>query len=233
MADTQDNPFASVLGANVLTPPSDIAGALQGLVSPDDARMQQLRGGLAAGLTAAANNWNKPALAAFAGGAGGALQGINQAAQQQSDNRLKAVQAALQAWQAGDIPGLRRAQTDYYRALAQRMAGPQGPAPQPPPSPASAPNAALQPGNPTGGALAFGQGKAAAAPVGPQTGLSPSTAGSSLMAGLPAIPAGVPSGAAFSPSRNQWRSSDGRLFDMGGSEVPLSGAGTSQPPEMA
>jgi hypothetical protein len=216
MTDTTDNPFAAILGSNVLAPPSDIAGALQGLINPGDGGMQQLRGGLAAGLTAAANNWNKPALAAFAGGAGGALQGVNQASQQQTDNRLKAVQAALQAWQAGDIPGLRRAQADYYRALAQRTAAPQA-APMPPPA-SPAPSAAAPPSGPPA--------------LGP-TGSNPSTAGASLMAGLPTIPTGVPSGAAFSPSRNQWRSSDGRLFDMAGNEVPPSGAGLPPSSEIA
>jgi hypothetical protein len=195
MDDTSENPFAGILGSNVLAPPSDIAGALQGLINPGDAGMQQLRGGLAAGLTAAANNWNKPALTTFAGGAGGALQGVNQAAQQQTDNRLKAVQAALQAWQAGDIGALRRAQAAYYRAVAEHAAMTAAPPAQPAPSAAQAVHAAV---------VNSASTTPSAAPATPAAHAEPER------------PPGVPAEAVYSPL---WRMADGRLFGADGAII--------------
>ena len=38
--------------------------------------------------------------------------------------------------------------------------------------------------------------------------------------GAPARPGGVPEGSAYSPSRKQWRSPDGKMFDASGKAVP-------------
>ena len=61
------------------------------------------RASLGAGLTAVANNWNKPALAAFAGGAGAALQGTGQAEQQQDKRQSDNLNALIHAYQVGDM----------------------------------------------------------------------------------------------------------------------------------
>ena len=226
--DIQEPAFASVLGTSALpaSPPASSGGSLQSMLGLDDNQMQRLSGGLGAGLTAAANNWNKPGLAAFAGGAGGALQGSSQAQQQQVDNRLKAVQAALQAWQAGDIGALRRAQAEYYRAMTPAVAArsPQSPEPATAPPPANGPMSpanrgfgppAIQYGSPSGQAQ-----PQLAAPVNPVAfSPSPIQTASSATDGFPSRPAGVPFGAAYSPSRNKWRSSDGRYFDSSGQQV--------------
>jgi hypothetical protein len=66
---------------------------------------------LGAGLSSAGQNWNKPAAAAFASGAGAALQG-GQGQNQQQDARLKALHAAIAALKVGDL-------TSYQLALAQ------------------------------------------------------------------------------------------------------------------
>lgn len=79
----------------------------QGTLSPNS----QFMSALGAGLSAAGQNWNKPALAAFASGAGAALQGGQQWNNQQQDSRLKALHAAIAAWKVGDLAG-------YHQALA-------------------------------------------------------------------------------------------------------------------
>jgi hypothetical protein len=71
---------------------------------------------LGAGLSSAGQNWNKPAAAAFASGAGAALQGGQQWQNQLQDAKVKAVHAALAAWKIGDMAALRQ-QTANLRAL--------------------------------------------------------------------------------------------------------------------
>jgi hypothetical protein len=91
----------------------------QGALGPNS----QFMAALGAGLNAAGQNWNKPALAAFASGAGAALQGGQQWSHQQQDGRLKALHAAIAAWKAGDIAGYHQALA-LFRALAAPAAGP-------------------------------------------------------------------------------------------------------------
>jgi len=203
----QHNAFESVLGTSALpaSPPASSGGSLQSMLGLDDNQMQRLAGGLGAGLTAAANNWNKPGLAAFAGGAGGALQGSSQAQQQQVDNRLKAVQAALQAWQAGDIGALRRAQAEYYRAITPKPAAAEPARPVPPP--AQAVHAAI---------------------VNPPEPAAPASANPA--SAPPERPPGVPPEAVYSPL---WRAPDGRLFGADGAVLSAAAAGGGAAPVSA
>lgn len=93
---------------------------------------------LGAGLSSAGQNWNKPAAAAFASGAGAAIQGGQQVQQQQQDARLKALQAAIAAWKVGDLAAYHQAIVNLRAALApQRAAAPSAPAPSPAPAPAA------------------------------------------------------------------------------------------------
>jgi hypothetical protein len=89
---------------------------------------------LGAGLSSAGQNWNKPAMAAFASGAGTALQGGQQWSNQQQDTRLKALHAAIAAWKAGDIAAYGRALA-MFRAAGAPLATPTGPAHLMPPVP--------------------------------------------------------------------------------------------------
>lgn len=101
---------------------------------------------LGAGLSSAGQNWNKPAAAAFAAGAGGAIQGGQQFQQQQQDAKLKALQAAIAAWKVGDI-------TAYHQAIVNLRAAsaPQrGPAPSAPSAASTAPPPPAPPASTTG-----------------------------------------------------------------------------------
>ena len=87
---------------------------------------------LGAGLSSAGQNWNKPAAAAFASGAGAAIQGGQQSLNQQQDAKLKALHAAIAAWKVGDMAA-------YHQALIRlRDAGAPRPASAAPPSAAPA-----------------------------------------------------------------------------------------------
>ena len=103
----------------------EILGLLQpqqpqgGVLNPNS----QFLAALGAGLNAAGQNWNKPALAAFASGAGAALQGGQQWNNQQQDAKLKALHAAIAAWRVGDIGGYYQALA-LFRALSAPTAGP-------------------------------------------------------------------------------------------------------------
>jgi hypothetical protein len=83
----------------------------------------QFLAALGAGLSSAGQNWNKPASAAFASGAGAALQGGQQWNNQQQDAKLKALHAAIAAWRVGDIGGYYQALA-LFRALSAPTAGP-------------------------------------------------------------------------------------------------------------
>src|ERR1043166_7555619 len=73
--------------------------------------MPNFMASLGAGLNSARQNWNKPPAAAFASGAGAAIQGGQQWSNQQQDLKLKALHAAIGAWKVGDMAG-------YQQALA-------------------------------------------------------------------------------------------------------------------
>ena len=125
--------------------PSQILGMLRpqqpqgGVLNPNS----QFMAALGAGLSSAGQNWNKPALAAFASGAGAALQGGQQRNNQQQDAKLKALHAAIAAWKTGDMVGYRQA------LINLRTAGAPAPAPAaPPPGPAAAPAATPPSGEP-------------------------------------------------------------------------------------
>ena len=107
----------------------------------------QFMAALGAGLSSAGQNWNKPALAAFASGAGAALQGGQQWNNQQQDAKLKALHAAIAAWKTGDMAGYRQA------LINLRTAGAPAPA-APPPGPAAAPAAPPPLGEPPPGPAA-------------------------------------------------------------------------------
>lgn len=95
---------------------------------------------LGAGLSSAGQNWSKPAAAAFASGAGAAIQGGQSYDNQLQSAKLKALQTAIAAWKVGDLAAYHQA-TVNLRALS---------APQPRPA-TSAPPAATAPAPPTNG----------------------------------------------------------------------------------
>jgi hypothetical protein len=86
--------------------------------------MPNFMASLGAGLSSAGQNWNKPAMAAFASGAGAAIQGGQALQQHQQKDRLALVNLALHAWQIGDM-------ATYHQALiklrAARVASPAAP----------------------------------------------------------------------------------------------------------
>src|ERR1043166_9171881 len=98
--------------ANALAPPANSGG----LFGPNAGRVMAALG---AGLSSAGANWNKPAAAAFASGAGAALQGGEQWAQQQQNARLKALHAAIAAWKGGDMTGYQQALANFAAAKPQ------------------------------------------------------------------------------------------------------------------
>jgi hypothetical protein len=102
----------------------------QGVFSPNS----QFMAALGAGLNSAGQNWNKPALAAFASGAGAALQGGQQWNNQQQDAKLKALHAAIAAWKTGDIGAYHQALIDLRAAAAPSPAAPPSGAPALPPA---------------------------------------------------------------------------------------------------
>jgi hypothetical protein len=91
----------------------------QGVLSPNS----QFMAALGAGLSSAGQNWNKPPAAAFASGAGAALQGGQQWNNPQQDAKLKALHAAIAAWKAGDLAAYYQALA-IFRATAASAAGP-------------------------------------------------------------------------------------------------------------
>ena len=130
---------------------------------------------LGAGLSSAGQNWNKPAAAAFAGGAGAALQGGQQFQQQQQDARIKALHTAIAAWKVGDLAAYRQALVDFRTASAAPPA-PSAPAAGATSVPSAAPAAA------TGGAAAVSSAApvvANNAPAAAGAGASPAFAGTS------------------------------------------------------
>jgi hypothetical protein len=104
-----------------------------GVFGPNTGRVMSALG---AGLSSAGQNWNKPAMAAFASGAGAALQGAQQFDNQVQDAKLKALHAAIAAFKAGDIAAYHRSLADYHKTLAEekRHARPAPPPPGPPES---------------------------------------------------------------------------------------------------
>ena len=128
----------------------------QGAFSPNS----QFMAALGAGLSSAGQNWNKPAMAAFASGAGAALQGGQQWNNQQQDARLKALHAAIAAWKAGDIAAYRQALVNLRAAGAPSLAAPSGPAAPPdgaipPPDEAAPGKSPASPPRPAPDALAM------------------------------------------------------------------------------
>jgi hypothetical protein len=105
----------------------------QDMFSPNS----QFMAALGAGLNAAGQNWNKPALAALASGAGAALQGGQQWNNQQQDARLKALHAAIAAWKTGDMGAYHQALINLRAAGAPSLTPPPAaPAPREPVAPA-------------------------------------------------------------------------------------------------
>jgi hypothetical protein len=99
---------------------------------------------LGAGLSSAGQNWNKPAAAAFASGAGAAIQGGQQSSNQLQDARLKALHAAIAAWKVGDLAAYHQALVQFRAASAPPSGAPANPSPAAPAAvpPSSAPAAA-------------------------------------------------------------------------------------------
>jgi hypothetical protein len=97
--------------------------------------MPNFMASLGAGLSSAGQNWNKPAMAAFASGAGAAIQGGQALQQQQQKDRLALVNLALHAWQTGDMATYRKALINLRGA---RAAAPAAPPAAPPTSPGAA-----------------------------------------------------------------------------------------------
>jgi hypothetical protein len=88
-----------------------------GLFGPNTGRFMSALG---AGLSSAGQNWNKPAAAAFASGAGAAIQGGDKAQQQLVHNQIAALNAAIQAFRAGDMIAYHRSLADYHQAIAEQ-----------------------------------------------------------------------------------------------------------------
>jgi hypothetical protein len=108
----------SLASASAPGMPPAMGGALTpqvnggGLFGPNTGRVMAALG---AGLASAGANWNKPGAAAFASGAGAALQGGQQWDAQQQDAKLKALHAAIAAWKTGDMAA-------YHQAIANLRA---------------------------------------------------------------------------------------------------------------
>ena len=139
-----------------------IGRQLPGLLRPPQTggfNMPTFLASLGAGLSSAGQNWNKPAAAAFAGGAGAAIQGGQQAANQQQDAKLKALQTAIAAWKVGDLAAYRQALLDLRaasatgRAQAQSAPAAAAPVAATPVAPTPAPPAPSPPGTSTGPTL--------------------------------------------------------------------------------
>jgi hypothetical protein len=84
---------------------SGYAGFLQRLLGTERNNPNQnlmTRGSLGAGLSSVAQNWNKPAMAAFAGGAGASIEGGEK-------TMLALINEAIKARQLGDMAAYRRA----------------------------------------------------------------------------------------------------------------------------
>jgi hypothetical protein len=121
---------AGAWGGNL---PPFLTGAFNSLASPQadggifGPNTGRFMAGLGAGLQSVGQNWNKPGGAAFAASAGSAIQGGQQYANQQQDQKLKLVQAAIHAWQLGDMEMYRRAmlglQTLKANDLSQHRQG--------------------------------------------------------------------------------------------------------------
>ena len=132
-------PSAPAAPAPATTPPAPSAGGIDlrqilGLLQPQQTsgfNMPAFMSSLGAGLASAGQNWNKPAMAAFASGAGAALQGGQQGNNQQQDAKLKALHAAIAAWKAGDVAAYRQALINLRAAGAPSLAPPSGPAAPP------------------------------------------------------------------------------------------------------
>jgi hypothetical protein len=118
--------------------PPWVAGLLPsppgGMFGPNTGRVMSALG---AGLSSAGQNWNKPALAAFASGAGAALQGGQQFDNQVQDAKLKALHAAIAAFKVGDLAAYHRSLADYHKTLADEKRQHTRPATPPPAPPES------------------------------------------------------------------------------------------------
>lgn len=196
-------PGASPVVSNGAVPAVDGALGGQGL----GALQPQPQGGfsaprfmasLGAGLSSAGQNWNKPAAAAFAGGAGAALQGGQSYDNQLQSLKLKALQAAIAAYKVGDMSAYRQA-TLNLRALTAQPRRPAAPAPAAPTSPASAPanNPPAAPAAPTPPASAPPNNPPAAPAGAAGNGSGPTTSGSPAPAAATPAPSG---GSAARPS---------------------------------
>jgi hypothetical protein len=110
------------------TPPQQnpLLGAI-GMDPADPRGARAFRAALGQGLSSVANNWNKPAGAAFAGGVGAALQGGAAAEKEQNqqdfaqqkfwaDQMNAALDRAIKARAEGDIANFRQASIDIQRA---------------------------------------------------------------------------------------------------------------------
>jgi hypothetical protein len=117
--------------------PSEIPGGAQGLLATIGRSSlfnmsPQQAAGLGAGLKAVAANWNKPALAAFAGSAGAAIEGQQQETDRQFAQRQQAAQQKfmqsstafkdmLAAQQENNMTAYREAQAKYLGARADAL----------------------------------------------------------------------------------------------------------------
>jgi hypothetical protein len=115
--------IARALGG-ALNPPTGKAGGILGNVfGMDPGQASRFMSGLGTGLASVGQNWNKPMGAAFAASAGSAIQGGQQAQNQQQDQRLKSINAAIHAWQIGDMAKYHQSLADYHAALVSAKSG--------------------------------------------------------------------------------------------------------------
>jgi hypothetical protein len=105
---------------SALAPQTQNAGGLLGSLGLNADQAGRIMSGLGGGLSSAGQNWNKPAMAAFAGGAGAAIQGGQQFQNLQQDAKLKALNAAIAAWKIGDMASYHQALANYRAAVTQQ-----------------------------------------------------------------------------------------------------------------
>src|SRR5712691_2619168 len=100
-------PAPTAPASSTSTPSPSFGDTILGL-TPDEGR--NVRRSLAGGLSAAAANYDKPAMAAAMAGFGGALGGTSQ------DRKVAALDRAVRAHQIGDMDEVRRAFAELHQA---------------------------------------------------------------------------------------------------------------------
>src|SRR5262249_36026524 len=102
-----------------------------GVFGPNTGRVMSALG---AGLSSARQNWNKPAAAPFASGAGAAIHGGPGYDNALQNAKLKALQTAIAGWKVGDMAAFHQATTSLRALTAQRTQSAASASPAAPPA---------------------------------------------------------------------------------------------------